>query len=82
MIGDFDYGPPLPAAWVCRDAANALMDCQAGMVRVARFRPTDPLAAGREYTVTLNPEFSLDMTDLAGNPFRREELFVLTAPLG
>jgi hypothetical protein len=82
LIGDFDHGPPLPGAWVCRDAADALTDCETGRVRVARFRPTDPLAASREYTVTLNPEFSLAVTDLAGNPFRGEELFVLTAPPG
>jgi len=82
LIGDVDHGPPVPGAWVCRDAANALTDCQTGRVRVARFRPTDPLAAEREYTVTLNPEFSLDVTDLAGNPFRREELFVQTAAPG
>jgi len=82
LIGDVDHGPPVPGAWVCRDAANALTDCQTGRVRVARFRPTDPLAAEREYTVTLNPEFSLDVTDLAGNPFRREELFVETAAPG
>jgi hypothetical protein len=49
---------------------------------VARFRPTDPLAARREYTVTPNPEFSLAVTDLAGNPHLGEELYVLTAPPG
>jgi len=80
LIGLSGHGPPLPGAWVCRDAANALTDCQTGKVRVARFRPTDPLAAEREYTMTLNPEFSLDVTDLAGNPFRREELYFQTAP--
>ena len=45
LIGDFDHGPPVPGTWACRDAASALTDCQTGMVRVARFRPTDPLAA-------------------------------------
>jgi hypothetical protein len=54
-----------------------------GHGQVARFRPTDPLAAEQEYTVTLNPEFSLAVTDVAGNPVsRREELYVSTASPG
>ena len=80
LIGDFDQGPPIAGAWVCRDRAKALTDCQTGAAVVARFWPTDPLAPRREYVVTLNPEFSLDVTDLAGNPFRREENYVQTAP--
>jgi hypothetical protein len=48
---------------------------------VARFWPANPLAPGREYVVALNPQFSLDVTDLAGNPFDRDENYVETAPL-
>ena len=79
LVGDFDHGPPLPGAWVCRDTAKSLTDCETGSVRVARFRPTAPLEARREYLLTLNPEFSLGVTDLAGNPYAGEELFVFTA---
>jgi hypothetical protein len=79
LIGDIDHGPPIAGAWVCRDVTKARTDCRTGTVRTASFRPTSPLAPRREYVVTLNPEFSLDVTDLAGNPFRRDEVYIETA---
>ena len=82
LIGDVDSGPPLPGTWACRDAANAPTDCETGRVRVARFLPTHELTARREYTVTLNPEFSLDVTDLAGNPFQGDDAYFSTGRPG
>jgi hypothetical protein len=73
-------GPILPGSWVCKDAREALTDCETGRVVSARFRPTDPLAASSYYAVTLNPEFSLGVTDLAGNPVIAEDLTVYTRP--
>ena len=69
-------GPVLPGAWTCRTGLRAPTDCETGTVRTARFYPTDPLDPSKIYQVMLNPEFSLAVTDLAGNPFRREQLIV------
>ena len=82
LIGEVDSGPSIPGTWACRDAANSPTDCQTGKVRVARFLPTDALAARREYTMTLNLEFSLDVTDLAGNPFQGDDAFFSTTRPG
>jgi hypothetical protein len=53
-------------------------DCATGQVRTARFSPNGPLAGSSYYTVILNPEFSLGVTDLAGNPVIAEDLTVRT----
>jgi hypothetical protein len=80
MFDFFTDGPVLPGTWACRRDTGAVTDCETGRVRTARFTPTDPLVASSLYSVTLNPEFSLDVKDLAGNPFDREEQSGQTAP--
>ena len=69
-----------PGTWACRNGSAAVVNCETGRVRTARFTPTHPLAASSDYSVVLNPEFSLGVTDLAGNPFRRDEQYFQTAP--
>ena len=73
FVGENTNGPNVAGSWTCRDVANALTDCQDGSVRSARFRSDRPLGP-TSYLVMLNPEFSLAVTDLAGNPFRRTVL--------
>jgi Bacterial Ig-like domain len=72
------YGPRVPGGWACADESATNVDCATGTVRVATFTPTNPLAAGRDYSVMLNPEHTLSVTDLAGNPFKRREQFLRT----
>ena len=64
-------GPVLSGRWRCRTAASALTSCSTGRVRIARFWPDAPLHPGG-YAVEVNPEHSLEVTDLAGNPFDRD----------
>jgi hypothetical protein len=40
-------------------------------VRHATFDPTSDLEASTSYAVVFNPEHTLSVTDLAGNPFHR-----------
>jgi hypothetical protein len=71
-------GPIIPGSWVCTDASNGATSCADGMVRHATFIPTVDLEPGVHYAFVLNPEHSLGVTDLAGNPFDRVPLeFVL-----
>jgi hypothetical protein len=79
-LDPFANGPVVPGTWTCRDASGAATDCEAGPVRTALFTPTQPLTASAYYAVTPNPEFSLAVTDLAGNPLLREALWVQAAP--
>jgi hypothetical protein len=72
------YGPVIPGEWVCADEAATDVDCATGTVRVATFTPTNALAAGRFYSVMFNPEHTLSVTDLAGNPFKRHEQILRT----
>ena len=72
------YGPVVRGGWACADESATDVDCTTGTVRVATFTPTNALAAGRFYSVMLNPERTLSVTDLAGNPFKRHELQLRT----
>ncbi len=46
---------------------------------VAGVARTEPLLPSSTYVVTLNPEFSLAITDRAGNPFDRGQLWLDTS---
>ena len=74
-LGEGVFGQRVSGTWACRDATNASADCVTGVIRSATFRPARTLAPV-QHVVTLNPEFSLAITDLAGNPFRRELVFL------
>lgn len=75
---DPTLGPVVPGTWVCRKASGVVTDCASGRVARARYTHADPLVASRTYQLTLNPEFSLAVTDRSGNPFDRAELWVET----
>jgi serine protease len=62
-------GAAVPGTWACADATGAVVSCATGALRRATFTP-HPSAAGQIY-LTLNPEGSLGVTDLAGNPVGR-----------
>jgi len=62
----------LDGRWTCKDAAAQPTDCAGTAVRSAEFTPAAPLRAGMGYEVRLNPEFVLDLRDLAGNPVDRQ----------
>jgi hypothetical protein len=68
---DGTRGPAMVGGWTCTTKAGAATDCLTGRVRTASFTPEETLEFKNEYQVELNPEFTLDVTDLAGNPFRR-----------
>jgi hypothetical protein len=63
-------GPQVTGHWVCRDGTRTPTSCATGQVRYAAFWPDAPLQP-TGYFVMLNPEHSLQITDLAGNPFDR-----------
>ena len=67
-------GPVLPGTWTCRTGAGAATSCATGQVRQATFDPSADLESFSSYSVELNPEHQLAVTDLAGNPFRRETI--------
>ena len=73
-------GPVLAGTWTCETHGSAVTDCETGQVRTAKFAPLDPLEESSYYTVILNPEFLLGVTDLAGNPVIAEDLTVRTRP--
>jgi hypothetical protein len=77
-LPDGSQGPAVPGAWTCLTANATVTDCETGSLRTASFAPTNGFAAGHWYHIDLNPEFTLDITDLAGNPMRRghESFFV------
>lgn len=58
---------PVAGTWACRDSAGITIDCTTGAVRAASWTPAAPLAPG-VYVADVNPEHSLDVTDLVGNP--------------
>ncbi len=64
-------GPPIAGQWRCRTDTGALTSCTTGQVRSAAFWPDTPLQP-TGYFVELNPEHSLQITDMAGNPFDRD----------
>jgi hypothetical protein len=62
-------GAPVAGAWACTDATGATTGCATGTVRRAAFTPAAPTTG--QLFVLLNPEHSLGVTDLAGNPAGR-----------
>jgi hypothetical protein len=66
------HGPAVPGTWTCLTRGGATTNCATGNVRTAKFTPTNGFTLHHWYDIELNPEFSLDITDLAGNPFRRD----------
>jgi hypothetical protein len=65
---DVDPLPAHPGTWSCRSGTAVEVDCVAGRVRIAQWTPSTPLTAGTSYVIDVNPEFVLDVLDLAGNP--------------
>lgn len=63
-------------SWSCSDSAGQVTSCAAGPVRTATATLSDPPTKDADYQVLLNPEHVLDITDLAGNPFRRFEVYL------
>jgi hypothetical protein len=61
--------PLVAGSWAC-SSTGASTDCKTGPVTEATFTPLGDLPPG-EYYVTLNPEHSLGVRDLAGNAPRR-----------
>lgn len=59
---------PVPGTWSCRDDASRLVPCADGVFRSATFVPQAPLQPGTDYVIDPNPEHTLDLIDLAGNP--------------
>lgn len=70
---------PIAGTWQCHDTAGVTVDCLGTAIREAWFTPDTPLLSGADYQLLLNPEHVLDMRDLAGNPFRRQQVAVVTA---
>jgi Bacterial Ig-like domain len=71
-------GPDLVGRWRCKTGSGTVTGCAHGRVREAIFRPVTDLHHRRYYTVELNPQHSLAVTDLAGNPFDRDQLLFQT----
>ena len=61
----------VPGTWACRDLAGAEVDCVSGPVRQAVLQVSDPSALPGDRVVRLDPEHTLDLRDLAGNPYYR-----------
>jgi hypothetical protein len=64
-----DDGRPVAGDWRCLDRSGAVVDCWLGPLIVAELVTPTPLPRG-SYLPTVNPEFNLDVRDLAGNPMR------------
>jgi hypothetical protein len=47
---------PLPGTLVCRDDADAIVDCIAGPVHTVEFMPDGPLVPGGDYLVIINQD--------------------------
>ncbi len=65
-------GPPLAGSWECFEKDGDTTSCSTGRVRAAAWTPEDPLT-GPDAHVVLDPAGTLELTDLHGNPFRRDE---------
>jgi hypothetical protein len=76
---DAEPGPVLEGHWFCRTGSGTATNCATGRVRKATFRPAAPFRPNQYYMVILNPEHSLEATDLAGNPFDRHGYLLFTA---
>lgn len=61
-------------SWTCLNEANGTVPCATGAVSHAQFAPFVALSSGTFYTLVLNPEGTLDVTDLHGNPFHRTQV--------
>ena len=57
--------------WTCRDLVGTEVDCVRGPVRQAVLQVSDSSALPGDRVVRLNPEHTLDLRDLAGNPYYR-----------
>jgi Bacterial Ig-like domain len=79
-LRDPTYGPIILGAWTCADDTGATASCRSGTVQSAEFTPTRPLKPSENYSLALNPEHSLGLTDLAGNPLKRHEEWLSTSP--
>jgi hypothetical protein len=55
--------------WTCADVFGSPTSCASGTVRRAAFTPAAPTTG--QLFVLLNPEHTLGVTDLAGNPVGR-----------
>ncbi len=64
-------GSDVAGAWTCADSAGAPVACATGALRRATFTPHPTVAPLGQLVVELNPEHSLGVTDLAGNPAGR-----------
>ncbi|MEO7979903.1 MAG: hypothetical protein ABI807_03240, partial [Sporichthyaceae bacterium] len=64
-------GSQVVGTWTCTDAAGVAVSCATGALRKAVFTPHPTFAAVGQLVVVLNPEHSLGITDLAGNPVGR-----------
>jgi hypothetical protein len=73
-----DPGPVVAGSWTCQTGAGAATSCATGQVRKASFTPTSPLDTFTSYQIELNPEGSLSVRDLGGNPFDRRLVFFFT----
>jgi hypothetical protein len=67
-------GEPIPGTWSCENRDGTAADCLTGKVRSASWSPDSALPSGSHFLVELNPSGILEVTDLAGNPFRRRSL--------
>ena len=74
-----DSGPILPGTWTCATGTGAATSCATGDVRTATFDPTADLTESDNYVLELNPEHQLAVTDLAGNPFNRQQVYVFVS---
>jgi hypothetical protein len=65
-----DYTPsaPVSGTWTCTDPQQHEVSCADGVFGSATFAPATPLQPGSLYWFVPNPEHTLDLMDLAGNP--------------
>ena len=63
-----------PVCYPQKDLAGGPVDCLTGRVRSVDIHPIVALTPNTDYYVIINPEGVLDVTDLAGNPFRQLRL--------
>lgn len=64
-------GPEESGTWACFRGDGRGTSCLTGKVSRAEWTPDVPLDSGAFYHLRVNPDGNLDLTDLAGNPFRR-----------
>ncbi len=64
-------GNDVPGVWSCADGSGAVVSCAVGSVRTATYTPLPSFAPTGQLFVELNPDGSLGVTDLAGNPVGR-----------